>query len=320
MLIIYIENEVAIYYICVKFKFIILLLFDYIFFFIIIIVTIRYKKKICICTLGKQENKYTREFIQFYEKFGVDKIFLYDNNYEDGERFDEVIGDYIDKGFVEIINWRGKKLLQLSSMNDCYKKNYKNYDWLIFYDIDEYINLSGYSNIKYFLNEGRFSECQLIYLNLIPHTDNNHLYYENRSLFKRFPERVPITKPEGKKLEVKFIIKGNISKVRIRNQHYCNHKLKNCNGFGKKNTIHYIHTNYPDYNYYYIDHFFSKSTEELIDKIKKGDCRYHHSQRKKKLGRYFNQSDVSKEKIDLIEKRLKIKIKKYVKLKNFFLI
>ena len=318
MMIIFIEDYDAIYYICVKFKFIILLLFDYIFFLVIIIVTIKFKKKICICTLGKEENKYTREFVQFYEKIGVDKIFLYDNNHEDGERFDEVIEDYINKGFVEIIDWRGKKLLQLSSMNDCYKKNNKNYDWLIFYDIDEYINLKSYSNIKLFLNEGKFSECQLIYLNLIPHTDNNHLYYENKSLFERFPERVPITKPEGKKLEVKFIIKGNISKVKIFNQHYCNHKLKNCNGFGKKNTISYIHTKNPDYKYYYIDHFFSKSTEEFIDKIKKGDCRYRHSQRKKKLGRYFNQSDVSKEKIDLIEKRLKIKVKKYVKLKNFF--
>ena len=318
MMILYIENDDVIYFIRAKFKIIILLLLDYIFFFCIIIFSIEFKNKICICTLGKEENKYTREFVQFYEKIGVDKIFLYDNNNAKGERFDEVIGDYIDKGFVEIINWRGKKLLQLSSMNDCYKKNYKNYDWLIFYDIDEYINLVDYSNIKYFLNEKKFSKCQLIYLNLIPHTDNNHLYYENRSLFERFPERVPLTKPEGKKLEVKFILKGNISKIRIRNQHYCNHKLKNCNGFGKKNTIHYIHTKYPDYKYYYIDHFFSKSTEEFIDKIKKGDCRYRHSQRKKKLGRYFNQSDVSKEKIDLIEKRLNININKYVNLKKIF--
>ena len=71
--------------------------------------------------------------------------------------------------------------------------------------------------------------------------------------------------------------------------------------------------------YYYIDHFFSKSTEELIDKIRKGDCRYHKSQRQKKLGRYFNQSDVNIEKIDLIEKRLKINIHKYINLSQFSL-
>ena len=32
------------------------------------------------------ENKYIREFVEFYEKHGVDKIFLYDNNDIDGEK------------------------------------------------------------------------------------------------------------------------------------------------------------------------------------------------------------------------------------------
>ena len=248
-MIIYLEDNDSIYFDCIKFKIIILLIFDYIYIFVVIIISIELKNKICICTLGKEENKYTREFVQYYEKIGVDKIYLYDNNKKNGERFDEVIGDYINSGFVKIINWRGKKLPQLKAMNDCYRKQYKNYSWMMFYDIDEYINLLDYSNIKYFLNEDKFSKCQLIYLNLIPHTDNNHLYYENRSLFERFPEKVSLNKPEGKKLEVKFILKGNIPNVRIFNQHYCNHKLKNCNGFGKINTIHYIYTYYPDYKY-----------------------------------------------------------------------
>lgn len=39
----------------------------------------------------------------------MDKIFLYDNNDNDEERFEEVIGDYINKGFVKLINWRGKR-------------------------------------------------------------------------------------------------------------------------------------------------------------------------------------------------------------------
>ena len=36
--------------------------------------------KVCICTLGKKENRYVREFVEYYEKYGIDKIFLYDNN------------------------------------------------------------------------------------------------------------------------------------------------------------------------------------------------------------------------------------------------
>ena len=211
----------------------------------------------------------------------------------------------MDKGFVEIINWRGKKQPQLKIMNNCYQNNYNNYDWLIFYDIDEYINLKDFSNIKFFLNKKRFSQCQLIYLNLIVHTDNNQLYYENKSLFQRFPEIVPRTKPEGQNLEIKFMLRGHIPNIIIEGQHYCNIELNNCNGFGKSNTsLGLYHTKEPDFRYYYIDHFFSKSTEELIEKIIKGDCLYDDLIKLNKIERYFRQSKPSKEKIELIAKRI----------------
>ena len=86
------------------------------------------------------------------------------------------------------------------------------------------------------------------------------------------------------------MVKGHIKKIRLKNQHYCNYKLKNCNGFGKTNTNRHIYTKEPDYKYYYIDHFYSKSTEELIEKIKKGDCRFTRSMKVNKIERYFNQS------------------------------
>ena len=58
--------------------------------------------RVCVCTLGKNENKYIKEFVQHYENYGVDKIFLYDNNDIDGEIFENVINDYYEKGFIDI--------------------------------------------------------------------------------------------------------------------------------------------------------------------------------------------------------------------------
>ena len=274
-----------------------------------------------MCTLGKQENRYIREFILFYKKKGVDKIFLYDNNNINGERFEDIIKDYIDMGFVDVINWRGKKTPQLKIMNNCYKRHYFYYDWLIFYDVDEFIHLQNYSNIKDFLNEKKFNRCQLIYLNLIIHTDNGHIYYQNKSLFERFKEIVSRKKPEGQILEIKFILKGHIPDIKIENQHFCTSKLNSCNGFGKYNTSFDMYTKEPDYYYYYIDHFFSKSTEELIDKIKKGDVIYGNYMKLNKVERYFNQSKINKKKIRLIEKRLRLKLtklkKKFYSKKNY---
>ena len=83
------------------------------------------KTKVCVCTPVKEENRYIREFIQHYKKYGVDKMFLYDNNDIEGEKFDDILKDYISKGFVEVLNQREKKDGMYEIMNNCYKYNYE---------------------------------------------------------------------------------------------------------------------------------------------------------------------------------------------------
>ena len=86
------------YIICFKKILLITFLFNlYILFY-------NYKKylKICICTLGKNENLYIKEFVEFYKNYSVDKIFLYDNNDINGERFEKVINNYIKNSIKKL--------------------------------------------------------------------------------------------------------------------------------------------------------------------------------------------------------------------------
>ena len=154
------------------------------------------------------------------------------------------------------------------------------------------------------MKEDRFKSCSLIYLNLVCHTDNNYLNYENKSLFERFPSIVPDTKFAGQNLEVKFILKGHIPNIVIKNIHICNDDIPNCNGFGHNNKTNNIFTTELDKKYYYIDHFYSKSTEEFINKIKRGNpCFVPKDYDIERIEKYFNQSEITKDKIELIEKR-----------------
>ena len=109
--------------------------------------------KTCLCTIGKLENLYVKEFVLHYVKYGVNKIFIYDNNKKDDERFETVINDFIKKGLVTVINIRDKEKHQYKAMQDCLNKNYKEYDWLIFIDMDEFIYLKKYKNINNYLNK-----------------------------------------------------------------------------------------------------------------------------------------------------------------------
>ena len=52
--------------------------------------------------MGKEENKYTRELIEYYLKLGVEKFIFADNNNANTEKLSDVIQDYISKGIVDI--------------------------------------------------------------------------------------------------------------------------------------------------------------------------------------------------------------------------
>ena len=289
----------------------------FLFLLIIIIFKLKIKFKnikVCLCTIGKNEDRYALEFVKHYKKYRIDKIFLYDNNDINGEKFDDILNHYIKKGFVEIIDFRGLVAAQVKQYKDCYKKNYKKYDWLIFFDMDEYIFLKNYSTIKPFLKEKKFDKCQRIQLNWIFHTDNNLIYYDDRALAKRFPIREP--KARGQKKGgiqgIKSILRGNIS-IDINNAHTLAKNLTVCDGFGNLKDIQTIVTNVSDFEFYYIVHYYCKSTEEFINKLMRGSVAYGYDKEHmlKRINMYFSYNEINLEKINLIEKYTNLNLTKF---------
>ena len=201
-------------------------------------------------------------------------------------------------------------------MNDCYKTNFDKFDWLIFYELDEFIHLHNYTNIKDFLNQPKFNNCQLIHLNLICHTDNDKLYYENKPLAERFPELVPSSRVSD--LEVKSILKGHIPNLRIQSMHTGTKKVRNCNGYGHSNKYRVNVALEPDREYYYIDHYYSKSTEEFVDKLARGDAfSTSVSYYMQRVQKYFLQSNCTLEKINMIEKGTGLNLSEFRKKLSF---
>ena len=303
-------NKISIGLIC---RFLIPISLILIFYRIIIIIykIINNNIKICVCTIGKNENLYILEFIEYYKSLKVDKIFLYDNNDINGEKFEDKIGDYIRQGFVKILNWRGKLTIQTKTINHCYKKNYKNYNWFLIFDLDEYLFINKEQNLKKFLNNKRFLNCQLIYFNELIHTDNDKLYYENDSLKRRFPKTLKTYNHSA----IKYIVRGNISNIYL-GLHIGNRKLNNCDGFGgkmkRKKGKDDIYALQPDYSNYYLDHYYSKSTEEFIKKINRGDaCSNSIRKKMRRIKKYYNQNNFTRKKIEMIENGTKLDLSEY---------
>ena len=231
--------------------------------------------KICVCTPARNQNRYIREFVQYYERLGVDKIVIYDNNddSEDAENFKKILEDYIEEEFVQIKNWRGYRKSLLRMMTKCYNTYSKDYDWIIFSEVDEFIHLKNYQNIKDFLVEEKFDNCDKIYLNYLYHTDNDLYHYEDRPVQERFP--IVETKPENKSglkhNYVKSLLRGNLGNITINCKYTATEEVKACNAYGEIPEMENATMVKQDFENYYIDYYFSKSVDEFIDKLNDRD-------------------------------------------------
>ena len=266
--------------------------------------------KVCICTLGKNENKYILEFVEHYKKYGIDKIFLYDNNDIDGERFEDAIGKYVENNFTEIIDWRGVKgnSTYFGIMDSCYQSHHNEFDWLIFYELDEFLYLKKSSNIKIFLANKRFDKCESIQLNWVHMSDNNQLFYEKKPLNQRFKQKGKnvIKNKYNKLCYVKSIIRGHLRNISITHNHFLSEKIKACDGFGKKSQLKGLASLNPDYEFNYIKHYYSKSVQEFIEKINRGDLLKGNSQKviNYAIEKFFYINEITLEKINYIQKHL----------------
>jgi hypothetical protein len=175
--------------------------------------------KVALCCIAKMENEYIRFFVEYYKNLYFDIIFIYDNNDSDGERFEEVIGDYIDNGFVEIVDFRGRHIAQLAAYQDCYDRYNKEFNWIAFFDCDEFLTFADESNdIHSFLNQKRFMPFQVMHINWQVYGDNELLDNDGRNIIERFELPIPYnTKGAyGSHLEnehVKSIVRGGLPDV-----------------------------------------------------------------------------------------------------------
>ena len=61
----------------------------------------------CFVALGREENKYVRELVEYYSKIGVEKFIFGDNNLPNTEKLSDVLQDYIKDGIIDIIELFG---------------------------------------------------------------------------------------------------------------------------------------------------------------------------------------------------------------------
>lgn len=233
--------------------------------------------KVALCCIGRLENRYIREYVDFYLGIGVDKIFLYDNNYDGEEYFEDVIGDYVSQGSVEVINYRSRERCQVAAYQDCYDKHGSEYDWICFFDIDEFILFEKEKNLKDLLNYDIYQNYDIIHVNWLCYGDNGIVNYEDKPVIQRF--KYPVMPlffrknyqfPEN--CHVKSIVRGGLIRVEWNGTpHTPTNELRCCDSSGMACNSSRPFLTFIVYKNFCLRHYVTKTIEEYRDiKVRRG--------------------------------------------------
>ena len=142
--------------------------------------------KAAICIEIKNENRYIREWLDYHKKLGFDNIILYDNNDSDGENIYDIISNEIETGFIIYENIKDKSNYQLPCYNECMEKFHNDFDWILFLDCDEFLELRNCNNIHDWISRGKFNGFDQVLINLENYGDNDLVRDNGEGVIKRF--------------------------------------------------------------------------------------------------------------------------------------
>lgn len=231
-----------------------------------------------VASIAKQEERYIREWIEWNISIGIDHILLADNNDVITSPMNDslllTIKDYVDSGYVEVFDYRGQIAPQIRWCNHALKvAKDRGIEWLAIIDVDEFISDNVFSIL--------FNRTSTVSLPWRVYDDNDLLHYDPRPVMERF--------------------------TRIVNLQYNNKSV--CKSIWHTPTIKTIISNHCPQatllkvtgdEQYFVDHYMFKSTEEYINKAKRGRVRAVSPKRYTK-DLYFKWNKWTQDKEDLFQ-------------------
>ena len=178
----------------------------------------------------------------------------------------------------------------------------------MFLDFDEYLQLfyeiGKNLNLKEFLTNSTFDKCEAILFNWMIYSDNDLLYYDNRTLNERFTE--PCLKCKDNAI-VKTILRGGLNKtvfLEKKSNHVPERGVTICDSKGNiRKKYNPFSVSPPIYDYGYIKHFTTKTAEEYCNKILRGLTRNRALNKEDRVKLFFTFNKFSQEKLKVFENK-----------------
>lgn len=222
--------------------------------------------KTALVAIGRRENQYAREWVEHYLNIGFNHIFICDNNRYLEDRFEDVIGDYVSKGVVTILDYRKGAGCQKQAYNEVYQQYGDDYDWLAFFDFDEFLSFGKGYTLNKMLK--KCSKCECVMVNWECYGDNGLVHNDTRPVQERFakplPECTRVQNPDHDENEYcKCIVRGGLGGIWFNSTvHFPDTRLKCCRPDGTPCEQRALLA--PDFRVARLKHYITKTIEEWM--------------------------------------------------------
>lgn len=230
-------------------------------------------------------NEYLPEWVVHHLNIGFDRIILIDNNEIDGPNPLDVLQEYRNK--ITYVDIRGNHECgrQNNTNSLVYKQMHKAFDWLAFWDSDEFLFLNQDSSVKEWLSRHCFDNADVVAVNWRMMSDNNLIYKDSRPRIERFTEYCPdncktIYNTVPQNWHIKSIVRCRRDDVWFSHPHFprANTRLLTYNAAGNPIPPMSPFT-VPDYSLAELRHYQVLSTQEFCENRLTDSKRYVNGKR-----------------------------------------
>lgn len=103
---------------------------------------------IALCGIAKYENDYIAEWVRHHLALGFDHVFIYDNNPPDYEPVGDRLQEFKEHVTIIPMSKIPANGWQEYAYTDCYRNYGSDFDWMAFFDIDEFLVLNDKISLK----------------------------------------------------------------------------------------------------------------------------------------------------------------------------
>jgi hypothetical protein len=236
------------------------------------------KSYLAACAIYRDEATYLPEWLEFHRLVGVEHFYLYDNGSTDDSL--EVLAPYLDEGVVTRLPWP-RYPGQYEAYEHCAVEQAGKARWIAFIDLDEFLFSPTGTPLPDLLRE--YEQFVAVAVNWAVFGSGGHETRPEGLTIENFLWRV---RDEGEPNRHVKAIADPSQVIRCRNPHYFFYKDRQSAVDENFNPVRFARTEKPSFERLRINHYFTRSDEEFLEKLQKGGLAWQLTGRGWAIRRY----------------------------------